>query len=41
MFSEFFLRFSNFNSIFNILQKKVTHLADVFLNMRTPKNVLR
>ena len=43
-FSEFFfffLEFRNLNSILNIFKKKMTLIADVFLNLRTPKNVVR
>ena len=35
----FFLHFRNLDSIFNILN--MTLIADVFLNLRTPKNVVR
>ena len=42
IFSEFFLHFLKLGSIFNILKKKKKTLtADVFLNLRTPKNVAR
>ena len=41
-FSEcFFLHFRNLDWIFEHFQKKVTLIADVFLNLRTPKNVVR
>ena len=37
----FFLHFLNLDSILNILGKKMTVIADVFLNLRTAKNVVR
>ena len=37
----FFLHFLNLDSILNSLKKKMTFIADVFLNLRTPKNVVR
>ena len=37
----FFLHFLKLDSIFNILKKYMTLIADVFLNWRTPKNVVR
>ena len=37
----FFLHFRNLNLIWNILEKKMTLIADVFLNLRNPKNVPR
>ena len=36
-----FLHFLNFVSIFNILKKTMTLIADIFLNLRAPKNVVR
>ena len=39
--SFFFLHFLNLDSILNILGKKMTVIADVFLNLRTAKNVVR
>ena len=38
---DFFLHFLNFDSILNILKKKMTLRGDVFFNLRTPKNVVR
>ena len=37
----FFGCFWNLHSIFNIFKEKMTLIADVFLNLRTPKNVVR
>ena len=37
----FFLNFRNLDSILNIFRKKMIFIADVFLNLRTPKNVVR
>ena len=44
MFAQFFLfffHFLNLNSILNIFKKMMTLIADVFLNLRTPKNVFK
>ena len=41
IFSQFFLNFINLDSIFNISEKKMTLIADVFLNLWTPENVVR
>ena len=41
IFSNFFLPFVNLDSILNIFKKTMTLLAHVFLNLRTPKNVVR
>ena len=41
MFSNFFLHFFNLDLILNIFKKKMTLLSDIFLNLRTPKNVVR
>ena len=38
---SFFLHFLNLESILNILKKKMTLIADVFLNLRTLKNAVR
>ena len=38
---DFFLHFLNLNSILNILKKNLTVIADVFLNLETPKNLVR
>ena len=40
IFSKFFLHFRNLDSILNIFKKKMTLIADVFLNLRTPKNAV-
>ena len=40
-FPKFFLDFQNLDSIFNIFNQKMTLIADVFFNWRTPKNMLR
>ena len=37
----FFLDFRYLDSILNIFKKKATLIADVFLNLRTPKNMVR
>ena len=41
MFLNFLLLFGNLDSISNIFKKKIFLIADVFLNWRTPKNVVR
>ena len=41
LFILFFLHFRNLYSIFNIFNKKMTLIANVFLNLRIPKNVVR
>ena len=41
IFSELFLHFLNLDSIWKIYEKKMNLIADVFLNLRTPKNVVR
>ena len=40
-FTQFFSQFSEFIFNFEHFQKKMTLIADVFLNLRTPKNVIR
>ena len=40
-FFFFFFNFPNLYSILNILKKKVTLIADVFLNLRALNNVVR
>ena len=40
IFSNFFLYFINFNSVSNIFKKTMTVIADVFLKIWTPKNVI-
>ena len=39
-FLFFFLHFGNLDSILNIFKEKMTLKANVFLNLRTPKNVV-
>ena len=41
LFRNFFLHFWNLDSIWNIFEKNMTLIADVVLNLRTPKNVAR
>ena len=41
LFRNFFLHFWNLDSIWNIFEKNMTLIADVVLNLRTPKNVVR
>ena len=38
---EFFLNFRNLDAILNISRQRMTLRADVFLNLRTPKNMGR
>ena len=40
-FLNFFFNFRNLDWILNIFLKKMTLIADVFLNLRTRKNVVR
>ena len=41
IFSDFFfLRFLNLDSVLNIFKTKIIVIADGFLNLRTPKNVV-
>ena len=40
-FVNFFLHFLNFDSILKIFKKKIALIADVFLNLRTPKYLVR
>ena len=40
-FPNFFFHFRNLESILNIFKKNMTLIADVFLNLRTPKYVVR
>ena len=40
-FFFFFLHFLNLDSILNIFEQKMTLRADVFVKLRTPKNVVR
>ena len=41
IFSEFFFTFSKFRFNFERFQKSMTLIADSFLNLRSPKNVVR
>ena len=41
LFLNIFLHFLNLDSIFNILETNMALIADVFLNLRNPKNVIR
>ena len=41
IFSQIFFHFRNLESILNIFKKNMTLIADVFLNLRTPKYVVR
>ena len=41
IFSQFFWHFRNLDSILNIFKKKMTLIAEVFLNLQTPKKVVR
>ena len=41
IFPIFFFRFRNLDSTLNIFKKKMTLIADIFLNLGTPKNVVR
>ena len=41
IFFNFFSHFVKLDSILNILEKKMTLMADVFLNLWTPKKVVR
>ena len=38
---NFFLHFRNLHEIWNICNKKMTFIADLFAKLRTPKNVVR
>ena len=40
LFLNFFLHFLNLESILKIFKQNMTVIADVFLNLRTPKNVV-
>ena len=40
-FVNFFLHFLNLDSILKIFKKKIALIADLFLNLRTPKYVVR
>ena len=38
-FSNFSLHFLNLDSVLNVFEKNMTLIADVFVNLRTPKDV--
>ena len=38
---DFFWHFLNLDALLNVFKKKMTFIADVFLNFQTPKNVAR
>ena len=40
IFSEIFFAFSKFTFLFQLFRKKMTLIADVFLNLRTLNNVV-
>ena len=40
IFSEFFFHFRNLDSILNIFKKMMILIADVLLDLRTPKYVI-
>ena len=41
LFFRFFSQFLNLDRILKILKKKMTLIADVFLDLRTPQNLIR
>ena len=41
VFLHFLLHFLNANSILHVFKKKMTLIANVFLNCLTPKNIVR
>ena len=41
IFSQFVFAFSKFRLNFEYFQKEMTLLADAFLNLRSPRNVVR
>ena len=41
IFSTFFLDFQNLNLILNIFKRKMNLIADAFLNLRIPEDVVR
>ena len=41
LFLNYFLRFRNLHEILNICKKKMSFIADLFVKLRTPKNVVR
>ena len=41
LFLNYFLNFRNLHEIWNICKKKMSFIADLFVKLRTPKNVVR
>ena len=41
LFLYYFLHFWNLHEILNICKKKMSFIADLFVKLRTPKNVVR
>ena len=41
LFLNYILRFRNLHEILNICKKKMSFIADLFVKLRTPKNVVR
>ena len=41
LFLNYFLHFPNVHEILNICKKKMSFIADLFVKLRTPKNVVR
>ena len=41
LFLNYFLHFWNLHEILNICKKKMSFIADLFVKLRTPKNVVR
>ena len=41
LFFRFFSQFWNLDQILKILKKKMTLIGDVFLDLRTPQNLIR
>ena len=41
LFLNYFLHFRNLHEILNIYKKKMSFIADLFVKLRTPKNVVR
>ena len=41
LFLNYFLHFRNLHETLNICEKKMSFIADLFVKLRTPKNVVR
>ena len=41
LFLNYFLNFRNLHEILNICKKKMSFIADLFVKLRTPENVVR